>query len=33
MLMVVIPPGAAEDPQLHPGYETAIYLLEGRRIA
>ena len=30
MHMVVIPPGAAAEPHLHRGYETAIYLLEGR---
>ena len=30
MHMVVIPPGAAAKPHLHHGYETAIYLLEGR---
>lgn len=32
MHMVVIPPGAAEGPQLHPGYETSVYV-EGRRTA
>ena len=30
MNMVVIPPGAAAEPHLHRGYETAIYLLQGR---
>lgn len=30
MHMVVIPPGAAAEPHLHEGYETAIYVLEGR---
>lgn len=30
MHMVVIPPGAAAAPHLHQGYETAIYVLEGR---
>ncbi|HSN21511.1 MAG TPA: cupin domain-containing protein [Usitatibacter sp.] len=30
MHIVVIPPGARADPHLHVGYETAIYLLEGR---
>lgn len=30
MHMVVIPPGAAAEPHCHVGYETAIYLLEGR---
>jgi uncharacterized RmlC-like cupin family protein len=30
MHMVVIPPGAAADPHMHEGYETAIYVLEGR---
>ena len=30
MHMVVIPPGARADPHAHLGYETAIYLLEGR---
>lgn len=28
--LVVIPPGDAAEPHLHRGYETAIYLLEGR---
>ncbi len=30
MHMVVIPPGAAAEPHRHVGYETAIYVLEGR---
>ncbi len=30
MHIVVIPPGARADPHLHVGYETGIYLLEGR---
>ena len=30
MHLVVIPPGAAAEPHLHRGYETAIYVLEGR---
>lgn len=30
MHMVVIPPGAAAAPHVHKGYETAIYVLEGR---
>lgn len=30
MHMVVIPPGAAAAPHMHEGYETAIYVLEGR---
>lgn len=30
MHMVVIPPGARADPHMHEGYETAIYVLEGR---
>ena len=30
MNMVVIPPGGAAEPHLHRGYETAIYILEGR---
>jgi uncharacterized RmlC-like cupin family protein len=30
MHMVVIPPGAAAEPHLHQGYETAIYVLQGR---
>ena len=30
MNLVVIPPGGAAAPHLHRGYETAIYLLEGR---
>jgi uncharacterized RmlC-like cupin family protein len=29
MNMVMIPPGAAAEPHLHRGYETAIYLLQG----
>ena len=28
--LVVIPPGGAAQPHIHRGYETAIYLLEGR---
>jgi uncharacterized RmlC-like cupin family protein len=28
--MVIIPPGGAAEPHLHTGYETAIYVLEGR---
>lgn len=28
--MVCIPPGGAAEPHLHRGYETAIFLLEGR---
>ena len=28
--LVCIPPGAAAEPHVHRGYETAIYLLEGR---
>ena len=28
--MIVIPPGGAAEPHIHQGYETAIYLLEGR---
>ena len=30
MNVVVIPPGGAAQPHVHRGYETAIYLLEGR---
>ena len=30
MNLVVIPPGAAAEPHVHRGYETAIYLLQGR---
>lgn len=30
MHMVVIPPGARAEPHAHRGYETAIYVLEGR---
>ena len=30
MNLVVIPPGAAAKPHIHRGYESAIYLLEGR---
>jgi uncharacterized RmlC-like cupin family protein len=30
MNLVEIPPGAAAEPHLHLGFETAIYLLEGR---
>ncbi|WP_019140196.1 cupin domain-containing protein [Noviherbaspirillum massiliense] len=30
MHIVVIPPGAAAEPHLHEGYETGIYVLEGR---
>ena len=30
MNLVVIPPGGAAQPHVHRGYETAIYLLEGR---
>jgi uncharacterized RmlC-like cupin family protein len=30
MHMVVIPPGAKSEPHSHRGYETAIYVLEGR---
>jgi uncharacterized RmlC-like cupin family protein len=30
MHLVVIPPGARADPHAHRGYETAIYVLEGR---
>jgi uncharacterized RmlC-like cupin family protein len=30
MNMVIIPPGGAAEPHLHKGYETAIYLLQGR---
>jgi len=30
MNLVIIPPGGAAAPHLHRGYETAIYLLQGR---
>ncbi|KIF80996.1 cupin domain-containing protein [Noviherbaspirillum autotrophicum] len=30
MHIVVIPPGARAEPHLHEGYETAIYVLQGR---
>jgi uncharacterized RmlC-like cupin family protein len=30
MNIVVIPPGAAAEPHTHAGYESAVYLLEGR---
>ena len=30
MHLVVIPPGARADPHSHRGYETGIYVLEGR---
>jgi uncharacterized RmlC-like cupin family protein len=30
MSLVLIPPAAAATPHVHQGYETAIYLLEGR---
>ena len=30
MHLVVIPPGARADPHAHRGYETGIYVLEGR---
>jgi uncharacterized RmlC-like cupin family protein len=30
MHMVVIPPGARAEPHIHQGYETGIYVLEGR---
>lgn len=30
MNLVVIPPGAAAEPHVHRGYETAIYVLKGR---
>jgi uncharacterized RmlC-like cupin family protein len=30
MHLVVIPPGARSEPHAHCGYETAIYVLEGR---
>jgi len=30
MHIVVIPPGAASEPHSHQGYETGIYVLEGR---
>ena len=28
--LVTVPPGAAAEPHYHDGYETAIYVLEGR---
>ncbi|MBW2148545.1 MAG: cupin domain-containing protein [Deltaproteobacteria bacterium] len=30
MNLVVIPPGGAAEPHLHRGYETAVYILQGR---
>jgi uncharacterized RmlC-like cupin family protein len=30
MHLVVIPPGARAEPHIHVGYETGIYVLEGR---
>jgi uncharacterized RmlC-like cupin family protein len=30
MNLVVIPPGASAEPHYHAGYESAVYLLEGR---
>jgi uncharacterized RmlC-like cupin family protein len=30
MNLVVIPPGGCAEPHLHRGYETAIYMLQGR---
>ena len=30
MNLIIIPPGGAAQPHLHQGYETAIYLLQGR---
>jgi uncharacterized RmlC-like cupin family protein len=30
MSLVVIPPGAVSEPHCHKGYETAIYVLEGK---
>ncbi|MEC5404510.1 cupin domain-containing protein [Paraburkholderia sp. MPAMCS5] len=30
MYMVVVPPGGHAEPHSHAGYETAIYILEGR---
>ena len=30
MNLVIIPPGGAAQPHVHRGYETAIYVLEGR---
>ena len=30
MNMIIIPPGGAARPHLHRGYETAIYIVEGR---
>lgn len=28
--LVIVPPGGAAEPHLHAGYETAIYVLQGR---
>jgi uncharacterized RmlC-like cupin family protein len=28
--LLVVPPGAAAEPHIHQGYETAIYVLQGR---
>ena len=30
MNLVVIPPGAAAEPHFHKGFESAVYVLEGR---
>jgi uncharacterized RmlC-like cupin family protein len=30
MLKLVIPPGGAAEPHIHKGFESAIYLLQGR---
>ena len=30
LTLLVIPPGGAAEPHIHQGYETAIYLLQGR---
>ncbi|MCX6022622.1 MAG: cupin domain-containing protein [Chloroflexi bacterium] len=30
MNLVVIPPGGAAEPHLHQGFETAVYLMQGR---
>jgi uncharacterized RmlC-like cupin family protein len=30
MSLVIVPPGGAAEPHLHRGYETAIYVLQGR---
>jgi uncharacterized RmlC-like cupin family protein len=30
MNLVIIPPGGAAEPHVHRGYETAIYLMQGR---